>query len=145
AVADAAALGIGAGDVVLGALPLSGVFGFSTAMAALAGGAACLLEPVFDPDAVLDDMARWGVTHVVGGDDLVGRLADVCRERPRDLSAWRWLGVADFLGRSTELARWARHEFGTITSGVYGSSEVFALATLWPPDEPAPRRWSGGG
>jgi acyl-CoA synthetase (AMP-forming)/AMP-acid ligase II len=145
AVANAEALGVGVGDVVLGALPLSGVFGFSTAMAALAGGAACLLEPVVDAEAVLDDMARWGVTHVVGGDDLVGRLVDACRERPRDLSAWRWLGLADFAGRASELARWALRELGTVTSGVYGSSEVFALATVWPQDEPVPSRWAGGG
>lgn len=145
AFADARAIGIGGGDVALCVLPLSGVFGFSTAMAAIAGGASCLLEAVFDAYAVLDDMARWRVTHVVGGDDFVGRLADAWRDHPRDLSAWRWLGIADFLGRSAELGTWASAEFGTSTSGVYGSSEVFALTALWPPEEPAPRRWSGGG
>jgi len=141
--ADAAAIGIRPGDVVLCALPLSGVFGFNTAMAALAAGATCLLEPVFDPAAVLAAMVRERVTHVVGGDDMVGRLADAWRGA--DLSAWRWLGIADFQGRTRELAEWARREFGTLTSGVYGSSEVFALTTLWPQDEPVPRRWQGGG
>jgi acyl-CoA synthetase (AMP-forming)/AMP-acid ligase II len=145
ALADAEAIGLADGDVMLCALPLSGVFGFNTAMAALAGGATCLLEPVFDADAVLDDMTYWGVTHVVGGDDLVGRLADAWRDRPRDLSGWRWLGIADFIGRSVDLAQWASAEFETMVSGVYGSSEVFALAIAWPDDEPAPRRWSGGG
>jgi fatty-acyl-CoA synthase len=127
AVADAAVIGIAEGDPVLCALPLSGVFGFNAAMAALAAGAVCVLEPVFDPDAVLDDMAALGVRHVGAGDDLVLRLARAWRERPRDLSTWRWWGAADFQGRSAELARWAAAEFGTVTSGVYGSSEVFAL------------------
>lgn len=131
--------------MALCALPLSGVFGFNTAMAAFAGGAACLLEPVFDEDPVVADMARFGVTHVVAADDMLTRVADAWRRRPRDLSRWRWLGIADFLGRSQEVAEWARDEFGTVTSGVYGSSEVFALTCFWPDDEPEPRRWSGGG
>lgn len=142
---DVVALGIRDGDVVLCALPLSGTFGFSTAMAAIAGGATCLLEPVFEPGSVLEDMAHFGVTHVIGADDLVGRLADAWRDARVDLSTWRLLGIADFMGRVPELAEWARDEFGTATVGVYGSSEVFALTALWPVDEPLPRRWVGGG
>lgn len=143
--ADAGGIGIRDGDVVLCALPLSGVFGFNTALAAVAGGAACLLEPVFDEDDVVADMADRGVTHVVAADDMLTRVADAWRRRPGDLSRWRWLGIADFLGRSHEVAEWARDHFGTVTSGVYGSSEVFALTCFWPHEEPAPRRWSGGG
>lgn len=142
---DVRALDLHASDVVLCALPLSGVFGFNTAMAALAGGACCVLEPVFTAETVLEHMARFGVTHVVGGDDMVGRLADAWQRTRHELSAWRWLGMADFVGRSTELADWAMREFGTVTTGVYGSSEVFALAASWPPEEPAPRRWMAGG
>ena len=81
---------------------------------------------------------RLGVTHVVGGDDLVLRLAEAWKTRVRDLSAWRWWGVADFQGRSRELAQWARNSFGTSTSGVYGSSELFALTAHWPMTEPEP-------
>ncbi|QGK71004.1 AMP-binding protein [Allosaccharopolyspora coralli] len=142
---DAAGMDVRTGDAVLCVLPLSGVFGFNTAMAALAGGAVCVLEPVFDDVTVVDDMARHGVTHVVGADDMLVRLQDAWRARPRDLSSWRWAGMADFLGRSHEIAEWARDEFGTRTTGVYGSSEVFALTLFWPPDEPEPRRWNGGG
>ena len=145
AVADAAAIGLQRGDVVLCALPLAGVFGFNTAMATLAAGGVCLLVPVFDPGAVLDAMAQVGVTHVVGGDDLVLRLHDAWQLQPRDLSSWRWCGLANFQGRAPELARWARDSFGTMTSGVYGSSEVFALTSMWPADEPEPGRWDAGG
>lgn len=145
AVADVAALGLGEGDVVLGALPLSGVFGYNAVLAGLAAGATVLLEPVFDADDVLDDMAAVGVTHLAGGDDLVLRLSQAWHARPRDLSAWRWWGVADFQGRTAELATWAGAEFGTEVSGVYGSSEVFALTATWPLGEPTPQRWTGGG
>ncbi|HEY2192435.1 MAG TPA: AMP-binding protein [Actinomycetospora sp.] len=145
AVADAAVLGLTEADVVLCALPFSGVYGFNAAAAGLAAGATLVLEPVFEPDDVLDDMATCGVTHVGAGDDLVLRLAEAYRARPRDLSSWRWWGVADFQGRSRELAAWVTEEVGTQVTGVYGSSEVFALTAAWPPDEPAPPRWAGGG
>jgi acyl-CoA synthetase (AMP-forming)/AMP-acid ligase II len=145
AVADAAAIGLVAGDVLLCGVPLAGTYGFSAAMAALAGGATVLLEPVFDADAVLDDMATHRVSHVVGGDDLGQRLERAWRARARDLSGWRWWGAANFQGRLVELARWAEEAFGTTTAGLYGSSEVFALTSMWPADEPPPRRWEGGG
>jgi fatty-acyl-CoA synthase len=144
AVADAAVLGLGEGDVVLGALPLSGVFGYNAVMAGLAAGATALLEPVFDADRVLDHIAAHRVTHLASGDDLVLRLHEAWSARPRDLSSWRWWGVADFQGRSSEMAAWLRDE-GVRVAGVYGSSEVFALTATWPADEPAPACWAGGG
>ncbi|MEJ2890124.1 AMP-binding protein [Actinomycetospora aeridis] len=145
AVADAAVLGLGEGDVVLGALPLSGVYGYNAVMAGLAAGATVLLEPTFDAARVLGHIEAHRVTHVGAGDDMVLRLRDAHREHPRDLSSWRWWGVADFQGRSHELAAWLGAEAGTAVTGVYGSSEVFALTAAWPADEPAPARWAGGG
>ncbi len=92
----ATALDMGPGDVFLGVLPLSGVFGFNPAMAMLGVGGACLLEPVFDPELVLGDMEATGVTHAVGGDDMLGRLMDAWHhaagnDRPalRRVSPWR--------------------------------------------------------
>ena len=142
--ADARGMGVRPGDVAVCVLPLSGVFGFNTAMAALAGGGACLFEPTFDAAGTLADMAAHGATHVVGGDDMISRLVDEEDAHPVPLPALRWVGVADFIGRSADIARWAE-EHGARMSGVYGSSEVFALTLFWPDDEPAPRRWLGGG
>ncbi|ATD72361.1 MULTISPECIES: AMP-binding protein [Gordonia] len=144
--ADSVIMDVREGDVVLGVLPVSGVFGFSTAMAGLAGGAAILMEPVFDAVAALDRVESLRVTHIVGGDDLFGRLYDTWHDgRRTDLSSLRWLGIADFLGRSHDIARWARDEAGAETTGVFGSSEVFALALLWSSDDPESLRWNGGG
>jgi fatty-acyl-CoA synthase len=126
-------------------LPLSGVFGSSAALAAVAGGAACLLEPVFDEARVVEDLARHGVTHLVAGDDMLVRLRTAWRESRADLSAWRWAGVADFVGKVPELAEWAGREFGTVFAGVYGSSELMALTAIRPYSDALPRRHSPGG
>ncbi|MEO8751385.1 MAG: AMP-binding protein [Casimicrobiaceae bacterium] len=133
------------GDVTLCALPLTGVFAFIPAMATIACGGICLLEPTFAPDTIVADMARFGVTHVVGGDDIVGRLLDAWKAQPCALPRWRRLLLADFNGKSIDLASFAEQQFGLQASGVYGSSELFALTSLWPESVPAPKRWQGGG
>ncbi|WP_435583307.1 AMP-binding protein [Amycolatopsis thermoflava] len=137
-------IGLGPGDVMLGALPLSGVFGFVAAMAAVFSGAAVALEPVFDAEGVLTDMVRHRVTHVIGADDLLGRIERAWQDHPAPLPL-RWIGIADFEGRSRQLAAWAEREFGTTVAGVYGSSELFALTAFWPRRYPPELRWSGGG
>ncbi len=133
------------GDVTLCALPLTGVFSFIPAMATLMACGTCLMEARFDPDRIVVDMARFGVTHVIGADDIVGRIAESWRANPVAIGRWRRLLIADFNGHSHELAAWAEDQFGVIASGVYGSSELLSLAALWPHTTPSPQRWTGGG
>lgn len=137
-------MGFTSRDAFLGALPLSGVFGFNASWAALLAGTPVLLEPVFSATGVVADMVAVGVTHVVGADDLIGRIAQGW-EQTSPAWALRWVGYADFEGRSAELAEWAEREFGAATVGVYGSSELFALTTFWNDDDPLEWRRSGGG
>ncbi len=147
AVADAAAMGLRPGDTVLGALPLSGVFGYNAALAGLAAGATVLLEPVFDADAVLDAMARHRVTHVGAGDDMMLRMAQAA---PRELPDWRWLGIADFQGRSREIAEWARDTHGVAHDrrvrqlrGVRAARRCGPTTTRSRTAGPAAGAWSG--
>lgn len=132
-------------DVLVGALPFSGVFGFSASMAAILGGAAVLMHPVFNEHRLVQDMAAFKATHYVGADDMLVRIRSAWEETRKDLSSWRWIGIADFEGKSRTLAAWAATEFGTDTVGVYGSSELFALTAFWSPDTDEERRWGGGG
>ena len=141
----AAALELRRGDLVLGVLPLSGVFGFNPVMGSLAAGGGVVLEPVFDADAALAGIDELGITHVVGGDDLFGRLMDAWTQNRRELAALRRGGIADFAGRSREVAEWAERELGASVSGVYGSSELFALTAIWPAELPLAARSRGGG
>ncbi|GAB2963689.1 AMP-binding protein [Amycolatopsis acidiphila] len=132
-------------SVSLIVLPLSGVFGFVPALAAIAGGGAVLLEPSFDPALVLRHMEEFAVSHLAGADDISGRLMAAWRARPADLKAWRRLLIGDFYGNSMQVSAWAESETGTPVFGIYGSSEVFALTAFWREHDPAPARWRGGG
>lgn len=80
--ADAAALDLAPGDVAVCILPLSGVFGFNLAYAALAVGATCLLEETFDERVILEHIAACGGTHMAGGDDMLARLLDAWVSQP---------------------------------------------------------------
>ena len=141
AVNVARAFDVRPGDAVHLALPLCGVFGFSAAFGMLAAGGTCVLEPVFDAGRMARDVAAHHVTHLVGGDDMLGRLM------AEDPPAWpdcRRGAIADFGGRAAEVARWAE-ERGTALSGVYGSSELFALISTWPAELPLAERIPAGG
>jgi fatty-acyl-CoA synthase len=133
------------GDVSLGVLPLSGVFGFNHVMAMLLTGGATVLVPVLEPVATVEAMARWRVTHVIGGDDLFGRIRDGWERAGRPALTLRRGGIADFTGDAAGCVAWADESFGADVTGVYGSSEVFALTAAWPSGLPVTERVRGGG
>ena len=141
----ASRIGFTTGDVLVEPLPYSGVFGYSAGMGALFGGAAVLLHPVFDEQALVQAWSTFSGSHFVGADDMLSRVRKVCEDTGTKLDSWRWAGVADFQGMSADIAEWAAEQFGTRTVGVYGSSEVFALTSFWPNDTPEELRYSGGG
>lgn len=143
--AAAAQLGIGPGDLMVEPLPYSGVFGYVAGMVALFGGAGVLIQPVFDHHDLVRAWMRLGGTHYVGGDDMLSRVRDAVADLDADLAGWRWTGIADFQGMSEEIAQWAHDRYGTVTVGVYGSSEVFALTSFWTPDSPEEAQVLGGG
>lgn len=145
----AAALDMRAGDRFLGVLPLSGVFGFNPVIAMLSVGGVCLLEPSFEPSRVLDDIDGHEITHVIGGDDMLGRLMDAwyrapARER-QGLRSFRRGAIGDFAGRVGPVVEWAQRVFDASISGVYGSSELFSLAAIWPASLDISDRQRAGG
>lgn len=139
-----AALEMGSADAFLSVLPLTGVFGFNPSMGMLAAGGCLLLEPVFDVPTVLVDMQRFRVSHVVGGDDMLGRLMDGWDSETMQPTVRRG-GIADFAGRSVAFVGWAEEHWDARIGGVYGSSEVFALTATWAGDLDLERRTRGGG
>lgn len=139
-------LGFRGEDAMIGALPYSGVFGYSAQMAALLGGASVLMHPAFDAGLLLREIERFRATHYAGADDMLHRLRLAWDEDPRDLSSWRWVGIGDFEGKSRAIAAWMHEQFGTEVVGVYGSSELFALTAFWSAriQDPQIRRGGGG-
>jgi fatty-acyl-CoA synthase len=131
------------GDVLLCALPLSGVFGFNAALGALAAGATCVLEPVFHGADAADLMTRHHVTHLFGSDAMVQAVLDAAD--PLAVWSWRRGGIANFAGLAREVIERADATLGARVTGLYGSSECFALMASWSPDDPIEQRALAGG
>jgi len=93
-------------------------------MAAIAGGAHVVCLAQFDAEAAVRLIRQHRVTHVIGGDDMFGRIAAAsvgCR-----FDSVRFSGFAAF--HSTAAASIAAAEaLGMQPHGLYGSSEVQAL------------------
>jgi fatty-acyl-CoA synthase len=121
-------------------LPFCGTFGFVSVLAVLAGGGRALVPPRFEPGEAAALIERHGVTHFNGSDDM---LLAVC-DAGRDLSTWRHGVHGEFTGRGLESVRRAG-EWGARITGVYGSSETFALLARGSPSEPEPVRSRNGG
>jgi fatty-acyl-CoA synthase len=121
-------IGLDASDAaLLGAVPFCGTFGNAAAMAAIAGGAHIVCLPQFDGDAAAALIRQHRITHVIGGDDLFGRIAAASGGQPFD--AVRFAGFAAF--HSTAAASIAAAEAaGMKPHGLYGSSEVQALFSI---------------
>ncbi|MBI0432282.1 AMP-binding protein [Roseomonas sp. KE0001] len=126
---------------LLAVVPLCGTFGLMAALGAVAGGAEIVCQDRFDP-AVTDRLLRARrVTHTIGADDMIYRLAEVAAGRPYpDL---RFTGFASFSpGAARVLA--LSDALNLHARGLYGSSELLALFAIQEETD-AERRGLGGG
>ena len=112
------------GAVLLAAVPLCGTFGNAAAMGAVAGGAHVVCMDRFDPEAADALIRLHRVTHTVGADDMLGRLARLAVSRPHE--TMRFFGFAAF-GPTASASVAAAQAAGLAPRGVYGSSELQAL------------------
>ncbi|HEV7958658.1 MAG TPA: AMP-binding protein, partial [Acidimicrobiales bacterium] len=132
------------GDSVLGALPLCGAYGLNSVLAMLSVGGKVILEPTLNESSARDRIARGEVTHLFGGDDVVAKLC-AARDGDPSLGRLRRGGVANFTGRSSRVMREVEERSDVRLSGVYGSSELFALAATWPAEMDVAKRSRSGG
>jgi fatty-acyl-CoA synthase len=116
-----------AGAALLGAVPLCGTFGNAAAMAAIAGGAHIVCLAQFDGETAAALIRRHRITHVIGGDDMFGRIAAAAGGRPFDTV--RFSGFAAFHS-STAASIAAAEALHMQPHGLYGSSEVQALFSI---------------
>jgi fatty-acyl-CoA synthase len=140
----AAAFGLAEKDsMILQALPLCGVFGFTQAMAALAARSPMIMMPVFDVEQAVGYMRERRVTHTCGGDDMLERMLVACPE-PRPFPALRYYGYARFNPELEDIVERADGR-GVVVRGLYGMSEVQALYAIQPLEASSEERKKGGG
>jgi fatty-acyl-CoA synthase len=115
------------GAALLGAVPFCGTFGNAAAMAAVAGGAHIVCLAQFNGETAAHLIRRHRITHVVGGDDMFGRIAAAAgKER---FESVRFAGFAAFHS-SAAASIAAAESVGMEPRGLYGSSEVQALFSI---------------
>src|SRR5215218_5276712 len=140
ACAVAAGFGYDAPDcVVLAMLPLCGVFGYNSALGALAGGAPVVLQEAFDGEGAARLVERHRVTHANGSDAMLLRLLAAAPDPPL-----REAGFAAFDGDPRAVVD-AADAAGTTAYMCYGSTEVQALLAHAPRDGTPERRAVAGG
>lgn len=135
------------GALVFHALPFCGVFGYSQLLGCLSAGSDMVLPSGFDPATAAERIARLGVTHTAGTDDLLHRLlhaADGFGLGERPFPQLRSVGFAAF---NTTLADFpdVAAARGLPLRGAFGMTEAFSFFALRRADEPAPRRALAGG
>ncbi len=128
---------------VLQALPLCGVFGFTQALGALAGGASLFMLPVFDAQASARLLDESSVTHMCGSDEMMDRILETTTVS-RPFQSLRYFAYASFNPALEDIAERAFAR-GVVMRGLYGMSECQALFALQRLDAPLAIRRQGGG
>jgi fatty-acyl-CoA synthase len=112
------------GAALLAAVPFCGTFGNAAVMAAMAGGAHVVCLDRFDGVIAAGLIRSHAMTHLIGGDDMMGRIAAACEGRP--FATIRFSGFAAFHSTAAHSIA-AAEAAGMHPHGVYGSSEMQAL------------------
>ena len=126
-------------------LPFCGAFGYTAGMATLLAGGMVVLHETWDPDAAAAAIAEHGVTMCSASDDML--LALVASERFTAPTTWSGGGFADFTNAGSDAVAAVASATGGSTklTGLYGSSEGFALMSCWERDLPQELRSRNGG
>jgi len=140
----AAHLGIDAGDVVLGALPFPGVWGYNTWLGALARGATLVVQSHFDPEETARLVADHEVTAMSGMAAMFTRTIDTVGE---SWAASLERGVICFLTLSYDPDTFERVEetVGFPLVQPYGLSEGNSQVFVGDPAAPLAERKRVGG
>jgi len=126
---------IGAGDIVLGALPLFHSFGQTVGMnTSLMVGACLTLVPKFDPGEALATMQRDGVTHFYGVPTMYGALLHHPERESFDTSSLRTC-ITGGASMPVEVLRGFEEAFGAVVLEGYGLSETSPVACSNHPDK----------
>ena len=116
---------------VLAAAPFCGAFGFAMFVAALARGVPVVCDPVYDTARTVRAIREHRITHVYANNEALVQL--FLAGGPGDFATLRQVGFASFAPQAANLLQLAE-EYGVPITGLYGSSELNALAAAQPLD-----------
>lgn len=118
-------------SVALVPLPFCGAFGYTAAMATLLAGGSVVLHETWDPDVAAAAITEHGVTICSASDDML--LAMAASQNFATPTTWTDGGFADFTNAGVEAVAAVSTASGGTTrlTGLYGSSEGFALMSCW--------------
>ncbi|MFJ8579997.1 long-chain fatty acid--CoA ligase [Micromonospora sp. NPDC093277] len=133
-VTGATLLGLGADDVMLGALPLFHSFGQTVALnCAVATGACLVLLPRFDAAQALEILVRDRASVFAGVPTMYAALLAAAGDDEPDLSALRTC-VSGGAALPVDLLRRFEEKFGCVILEGYGLSETSPVASFNHPD-----------
>jgi len=132
---------LGTDAVLLLVPPLCGVFGFCSAMAAMAAGRPMLMSPAWDPAQAARDIVTHRITHINGTDEAASQLLDVPGST---FASVQLFGYASFNPSQAEVVERADAR-GLKLVGLYGASELQALLSCQDVSAPPAERMLGGG
>jgi fatty-acyl-CoA synthase len=98
----------------------------------------------FDVEEAARHLRESGITHVIGGDEMLDAMFAKVPDGV-DLPVLRRGCITNFVGRVKSVVEQAEKRWGVSISSVYGSSEIFALAAMWPQDADQSVRCLQGG
>jgi fatty-acyl-CoA synthase len=131
------------GDALLTALPLCGVYGLDSALAAITAKIPVVLMDFFDVASASQLIKQHQITHIFGSDEMLRRFSEQNPE-PIAFTSLKLFGFAAFSARFIELAQELIPR-GFPMCGLYGSSEVHSLFSAQSPELPLEERVLGGG
>ncbi len=131
------------GTVAYLGLPFCGVCGFCQVMAVLAAGKPTVLTSAFDADDAVRLLEGHGVTYFNGSDDMIDRMLAVMGNR-KPFRQVRSAGYAVFNSELGNIVKRA-DAVGLTLTGLWGMSELQALAARRDPEASAETRATPGG
>ena len=140
----AADFGYGAAQTkILLTAPLCGVFGFCSAMAAIASGRALVMYPGFNALEAARAVQRHAISHTHATDEMIQQMLAAV-SGPQPFPSARFFGYAAFSPALADLPLRAEAR-GLRLVGLYGMSEVQALLARQSESAPLPQRALAGG
>lgn len=126
------------------AVPFSGAFGYTIAIAAFSARCLLVVMEQFDPAEAARVLADEKITHTFGTDDILDKILNAAGPEAQ-FSALKVYGHANFTPALTATLPQRAAARGVTMRGCYGLSEAMALFAAQPEDGTLERRAQSGG